>query len=293
MTDRLSTENERARAFALCADDYAISPAVSEGVLELLAASRLSATGAMTNRPSWRGWAGALKPFACRADIGVHLNLTCGAPLGPMPLLAPDGALPALGRVLRVARSAAGRAEITAEIGRQLDAFEEETGAPPDFVDGHQHVHAMPGVGRLAVSVLARRYGARPGFFVRDPADRLASILRRPVAAKAMIVAVLAARFGARARAAGLATNRGFSGFSAFAPSGDFGSEFAGALAAPGAAHLAMCHPGGVDDELRRADSVVGTRPQEFAFLASERFSELCRSRNLRLARLSAMLGGA
>ncbi|MBN9060881.1 MAG: hypothetical protein BGP06_16155 [Rhizobiales bacterium 65-9] len=291
MTDRLSTENEQARAFVLCADDYAISPAVSGGILELLAASRLTATGAMTNRPAWRGWAGALAPYADRADLGVHLNLTCGAPLGPMPLLAPEGALPALGPVIRAAQSRRGRAEIAQEIERQLDAFESAAGRPPDFVDGHQHVHAMPGIGAALIAILARRYGSRRRFYVRDPADRIAAILRRPASAKAMIVLALAAGFGARARAAGLRTNRGFSGFSAFAPVGDYGAELTGALHGLGAAHLAMCHPGRVDAELRSADSVVDTRPRELAFLAGDGFSELLSARHLRLGRMSDMLG--
>ncbi len=39
--------------FVLCADDYAMTPAVSRGILALLEAGRITATGAMTNRPSW------------------------------------------------------------------------------------------------------------------------------------------------------------------------------------------------------------------------------------------------
>ncbi|WP_342359043.1 ChbG/HpnK family deacetylase [Terrarubrum flagellatum] len=286
MADAASTDDER--GFALCADDYALTPAVSEGILGLLALGRLSATGAMTNRPHWRAGAPALKPFAKAADIGVHLNLTCGAPLGAMPDVAPEGKLPLLPRLARLALlSASARAEIAAEIGRQLDAFEAEFGGPPDFVDGHQHAHALPGIGANLIAILARRYGGRSGFFVRDPADRLSAILARPAAAKALSVAVIAAGFGARARRAGLATNRGFSGFSAFDPEADYGAEFAGALKRPGPAHLVMCHPGEIDEELRAADPVIATRPRELAFLASGRFDEVCAEAGLGLRRLS------
>ena len=41
-------------AFMLCADDYALAPGVSIGILEALSAGRLTATSVMTNRPLWR-----------------------------------------------------------------------------------------------------------------------------------------------------------------------------------------------------------------------------------------------
>ena len=64
-----------------------------------------------------------------------------------MSRFAPTGELPAFGRVLRGALS--GRlplAEIADEFRRQIDAFAAAMGREPDFLDGHQHVHAFPGV---------------------------------------------------------------------------------------------------------------------------------------------------
>ena len=131
----------------LAFDDFAFTPAVSAGILQLLEAGRISATGAMTNRPSWQADAAQLRAFAGRADLGLHLNLTVGEPLGRMTGLAPAGTLPRMDEMIRasLARSLPG-AEIAAEIERQLDAFEQAMGAPPDFVDGHQHVHGLHGV---------------------------------------------------------------------------------------------------------------------------------------------------
>ena len=79
------------RPFILCADDYALSPGVTRGIIDALGKGRLNATGAMTNRPLWKEAAPDVAAFADRADIGLHLNLTFGAPLGPMPELAPSG----------------------------------------------------------------------------------------------------------------------------------------------------------------------------------------------------------
>ena len=88
------------RPFILCADDYALSPGVTRGILDALGKGRLNATGAMTNRPLWKEAAPDVAAFSDSADIGLHLNLTFGAPLGPRPTLAPSGVFPRLGPLL-------------------------------------------------------------------------------------------------------------------------------------------------------------------------------------------------
>ena len=80
----------------LCADDFGLADGVSQGIVELAEAGRLSATGAMTNMPGWRRAAPDLKPLRGRIGIGLHLNLTAGSPLGAMPQLAPSGTFPPL-----------------------------------------------------------------------------------------------------------------------------------------------------------------------------------------------------
>ncbi len=293
MRDDGPTKDERRRLFVLCADDYALTPAVSRGILRLLDRRRITATGAMTNRPHWPALAGELKGFAATADLGVHLNLTCGAPLGAMPTVAPDGRLPGLGKLLRLALlSPAARREIEAEIGRQLDAFEQAMGRAPDFVDGHQHAHALPGIAANLAAALARRHGATAGFYARDPADALAAILARPAAGKALAVTLLGRGLGPALRRAGLATNAGFSGYSAFDPAADYAAEFAGALKRPGRAPLVMCHPGEIDEELRSLDPVVETRPRELAFLESEHAVSACEAARMAPARMTEVFAG-
>ncbi len=253
--------------FILCADDFAMTEGVSRGILDLLAAGRLSATGAMTNRPHWPAMARELAAFSGLADLGVHLNLTCMAPLGPMPILAPGGRLPELAELARKTLSRAAQAEIRAEIARQLDAFGEAMGRAPDFVDGHQHVHALPGVRGLVIAEMAARYPAG-SVWLRDPSDSLSAILARGLAVpKALTVKALAEGLRQQAHAAGIPTNQGFSGFSRFDAAQDYAAELAAALKRPGKCHLVMCHPGHVDDELPRIDSVVATRPIELDVL--------------------------
>ena len=43
---------------------------------------------------------------------------------------------------------------------RQLDVFEQHAGSPPDFLDGHQHIHQLPGLRQALLKILHDRYGA-------------------------------------------------------------------------------------------------------------------------------------
>ena len=265
------------RGFVLCADDYAMTPGVSAGILALLEAGHISATGAMTNRPFWRVGARDLAPLHGKADLGVHLTLTCGEPLSDAPHLARSGRFPTLGAlVLGVQSGRIPLSEIESEIAAQLAAFEEEMGVAPDFIDGHQHVHGMPGVREAVLRVIGARYPDRQPY-LRDASERWSALLARgsyPV--KALGVSVLSAPFGVKARALGFATNQGFSGFSGFDPLQDYAADFAHYLAHPGQKPLIMCHPGFVDAELRALDPAVESRPREIAFFRSSQFEDLC-----------------
>lgn len=271
----------------LCADDYALTPGVSRGILDLIEAGRLSATGVMTNRPSWPAGAADLRgtPQA-RADIGLHLNLTQGQPLGPMPHLAPGGELPPLATVLKGALL--GRldlAEIRSEFARQIDVFEQAMGCVPVFVDGHQHVQVLPGIrGALLDELAARNLAGR--VCLRDSGDRVTRILARRVeAGKALTVAAFASGFGSAARRRGFRVNDGFAGFSAFDAKRDYADDFSRFLVAPGARHLVMCHPGRIDADLAASDTVVETREAERQFFLSRHFEQLLASRQVELFR--------
>ncbi|PZN95586.1 MAG: hypothetical protein DCF30_18705, partial [Hyphomicrobiales bacterium] len=161
------------------------------------------------------------------------------------------------------------RREIAAEIARQLDAFEDRLGRAPDFIDGHQHVHVLPGVRRAVLDAVAVRYPAG-SVYLRDPADSAASIQARGVAVgKALTISALALGLRVAALRRGIPVNRGFSGVAPFDPERDFGADLARFLLRPGPEHLVMCHPGFVDDELARLDPVIETRPIEHAALAA------------------------
>ncbi|HTO79986.1 MAG TPA: ChbG/HpnK family deacetylase [Methylocystis sp.] len=273
----------------LCADDYGLTYSLSRGIIEALEAGRLSAVSALVTGPRWPALGHELMRRGFDADIGLHLNLTLGKPLGPMPKLAKDGVFPSIRELVRDARK--GKLpleEIRAEISHQLDRFEAVTGRPPDFVDGHQHVQVLPHIRDELLEELAQR-GLKGRCWLRDSGDALPRILARGAQIrKAMILRHLALGFARDAHHAGFEVNRGFSGFSDFSPGRDYAKLFRSFLRARGPRHLVMCHPGRSDAELRELDPVTVTREQELAFLLSPRFEAALAKKGLKLGRLMA-----
>jgi hypothetical protein len=278
-------------SFCLCADDFALSPGVSRGILEALGAGRLSAASVMTTRPSWPKGARELRLFKAKADIGLHLNLTLGRPLGSMPAFAASGRLPEIRQLVKAARKKElPEGEIAREISRQLDSFYEHFGTAPAFVDGHQHVQILPQIRSFLFACLERR-GLSGKVWVRTSFDCPSAILRRGIEiAKALGIAWLAQGFAREAAARGFLTNDGFAGFSAFDPGQDYAADFARYLRAPGRRHLIMCHPGYCDEELVAADPVTLSRERELSFLLSPAFTDMLDRKGARLARLSDAL---
>ena len=141
--------------FILIADDFGVSKGVSDAILDLLAKKRLSGTGSMVNQPGWAAHAEALTPFQGRCDLGLHLTLTLGAPLGPASTLAPEGQFLPLPKLMtKCFSNAIPRRELRDEILRQIETFKTVTGQFPDFIDGHQHVHVLPGIRRALFEAL-------------------------------------------------------------------------------------------------------------------------------------------
>lgn len=250
----------------LNADDYGLSQGVTDGILLLAADGRLSSTSAMVTSNRWRQDARQLAPLRGSIAVGLHLNLTEGNPLGPMPRLAPDGTFPGQGMALKAALlRRLDRQEIASEVMRQLIRFEDEFGHAPDFIDGHHHVHVYPVIRDGFMDAL-RKHFPDGGPLVRDPGDDMRAIVRRRTAAsKALFVAAMASALRRQARTAGFPLNAGFSGFSTFG-SISYAEEFPRFLIGCGERHIIMCHPGLADADAG-SDPIADRRQEEYAFL--------------------------
>lgn len=270
----------------LCADDYGLAPGVSGAIRHLIALGRLQATGCMTGSPYWPEAAIALKPLDGMADIGLHITLTDQTPIGPMAKLAPDGKLPSLGKLLKLSLSGQiDSAEIAAEIDRQIDAFQAAFGRLPDFLDGHHHVHQLPGIGEAVITAWKNRLGGKG--WVRSCLEPSLGILTRRVSPlRALVISNLGRVFRRRLEQAGVPHNRSFRGVYDFSGKVAFSQLFRRFTTDPGPDCLMMVHPGMVDDALRQADSLTTQRQVEYRFLASEACVLDLAERGIALSRL-------
>ncbi len=140
------------------ADDLGLHPSIDAGILKAHREGIVtSATVLVTGRSAARGIADAK---AQRLPLGVHLCLTTLLPPAAdpsrVPSLAPGGRFrPRYYHV--VAAWGLGRInlkEVEIEFRAQI-ALARRLGAEPDHLDGHQHLHVLPGFARV-VRAIAR-----------------------------------------------------------------------------------------------------------------------------------------
>ena len=255
----------------LCADDYGIAPGVNAAIRDLIARGRINATSVMVTAPSFsRPEAEALAGLnedEKRAAIGLHVTLT--APFTPMtsgysPLR--EGAfLPLEAMLLAAFLQRLNRDRLAQEIAAQIKAFVSAFGRTPDFVDGHQHVHLFPQVRDAFLSVVKEM---APQAWVRQCGRSIP--LRRRFDRKAMLLDVLSYSFRRRAGRKGLPINPAFAGAYDFRREPDFAKLFPRFLHRLPPESVVMCHPGVVDDELKRLDPLTIQREREYAYLGSD-----------------------
>jgi predicted glycoside hydrolase/deacetylase ChbG (UPF0249 family) len=267
------------RRIWLIADDYGISPAVSAAIRDLAARGRLSGTSVMVTAPSFeRAEAQALAALP-QVAIGLHVTLT--APFRPLTReFAPTRGGAFLRLAPLMARAFLGRldrATLGAEIAAQFAAFETAFGRPPDFVDGHQHVQLLPIV-RDAFLAAARE--AAPRAWVRQ-CGSVTSALSDP---KGLLLDWLSRRFRTRAAALGIRTNPAFAGTYTFDDTAQFAALFPRFLGRLPDGGVVMCHPGKVDDELRRLDPLTDLRAREYDYLGGDAFAALLRAQAVSLS---------
>jgi predicted glycoside hydrolase/deacetylase ChbG (UPF0249 family) len=253
------------RRLALCVDDFGAAPGIADAVEQLAARGRVQAVSCLVGGASWGRDAVRLAHLAKDVDVGLHLALTEGRPLAPA-LARLWRRRPSLGSLLlRAHAHALPRAALRAELEAQLATFADATGAPPRFVDGHQHVHHLPVVRELLLEVLAR---VEP-----RPALRNTGCIAGPrFAFKRAVIE----RSGGRALEATLArrgwpTNAALTGVYDFRAA-DYGACMRGWLAALPDRTLLFCHPSAAAGGRDRDDPIGSARAREFAYLASEEF---------------------
>ena len=274
----------------LCADDFAIHAAASEGIAALARAGRLSATSVMVLSPRWAGDAALLQDLRGRIDVGLHLDWTSDF------ARAAGHGLSLRGAMLRALLGGFDRAAARAVIERQLDAFEAVWQAPPDHIDGHQHVQQFAGIREALVESIQARYPATGGAELRPqlspqlpPYLRLSTGTATDKRFKTRLISGMGAAALARlAGAAGIACAPALSGIYDFDGGGAaYGGRMAHWLQDAPEAAIVMCHPA---LRAEAGDEIGPARAWEYAYLASDTFTQALARAGVALARGAAGL---
>ena len=256
------------RVLAVCADDFGLAPGISAGIARLAHAGRLTAISCLTNGAHWASAVPLLDGLPASVDVGLHLNFTEGRPLSPR-LAKRWPKFPAL--PLLIARAHLGalpRGAMRNEAHAQLAAFMRARGVAPAFIDGHQHVHHLPGLRNLILDMLEHI----------QPLPAMRSTGRLPGPGFA-IKRALIERTGGRALAGELARreiahNPALLGVYDFTEP-DYRALMQGWLAAlPAEGGLLFCHPGDGCDAAAPQDAIAAARLRESAYLGSAAFPQ-------------------
>jgi chitin disaccharide deacetylase len=251
------------KKITLCADDYGLSPGISDAILQLLNRQRLSAVSCMVNGPRWHDHANALQAFSGVVDIGLHFSLTDIPPKTTKICKHPHIILQAYGKQLC-------ESVIEEELTTQINRFEDAIGKLPDFIDGHQHIHQLPVVRDSLLSVYKKRLSHQP-CYIRIP-------ITSPLTPKSTIIALTGAfQLRKQLKQRGIPYNTSFSGVYHFKDAINYPQHFQGFLKNIRPDGLIMCHPG-LNSKNNQNDVIATARQYEFDYLNSQRFITDCQA---------------
>lgn len=258
-----------------CGDDFGMNTQINAGMLHLALLGRLSAISCLAHGPVFATHGPDLR--AMDLDLGLHLNLT--EAIGPAnPPVMPLRTL--------IARAYAGRLDdawLDEQMARQFDAFEAVIGRAPDYVDGHQHVHQLPGVLPRLVRLMRRRYGRRA--WLRHTAPCVQQGIPVRDAIKAHFIGALGSGALARlARQEGLCINRRLAGvYGLEGGARRYAMLLRRWLQNAQDGDLLVCHPALAG----ASDPLAPQRAAELQVLASPALGDLLQLNRICVARLS------
>lgn len=238
-------------------DDFGLSESINDGIIRAHTRGILTATSIVAGGAAFHH-AVALARTHPTLDIGVHLTLTEEHPVAPAPsvssLLAGGAKLPpGPGAFLtRFLRGAIALPDVAREFDAQVSRVR-DCGIAVTHLDGHQHLHVLPGI-RREVAALAQRHGIR---FVRQPRERLRRFMLADARRLDRTAALTSLNLVCRApQTWGALTTDHFVGFY-------FGGRLNTSNLMRQIAHLPkwgccelMCHPGADSAELQGAGGV-------------------------------------
>ena len=284
----------RRKLLIVTADDLGLTRRINEAIEKAHREGIVTTASLMVNGRAFESAVGVLNDNS-GLDAGLHLNLTEGVPVTAheqIPSLAgPQGFLyhhplelmsALLRRRVRVADL---EVEVRSQIEKALTA-----GVRISHVDGHKHVHVLPQVFQT-VCRIASDYGIK---FIRSTLEKTSgvySLVKRSTGSHQVVKQY----FFGKALSAGFVLANSVNGHTALqTPDRFYGITQTGFLDIRAFADIVngledgiseiMCHPGYVDDDLRRTPTrLLFQRERELELLTGREVRELLTQRGVSL----------
>jgi len=277
------------------ADDLGWTDGVNRGIVEAFRNGIVTSTSLLANGAAFAGGVAAAKS-AHGLGVGIHLNLSDGPPVADretVTSLLNDEGLFAGGPeslLLRRARRGLLLNEVEAEWDAQIQKVR-DAGIAPTQLDGHKHVHMLPGLFEIALR-LAKRHNigairvsleasSLRAALSAGNKQRTGVVLKQGVQARGLKLLSRDAR--EQAERAGIATADYFCGI---AQTGELTLEGVTQLLKnlPEGTTELMCHPGYADAALQKtATRLQDSRQTELAILTNMEIRNLVASQGIRL----------
>lgn len=277
------------------ADDLGWSEGVNRGIAEAHRKGLVTNTSLLANGRAFDSGV-ATAHANPELGVGVHLNLSNGEPIAPPAEVSSllnaarkfEGGPESL--ILRIASRSLELEQVEREWDAQIAKIH-AAGITPTHLDGHKHVHMLPGLFDIALR-LAKKHNIR-AIRISHEASKLRALLasggapNRSVVLKQGVQArglkLLARDARELADRAGLVTTDYFCGL---AQTGVMTREGIEALLQnlPDGTTELMCHPGYSDDDLRQSPTrLQESRQCELTILTDPHIRKLVATRGIRL----------
>lgn len=267
MTEKLIT---------ICSDDFGQNRSIDDGILKLINLGRLHAVTVFTESPRWQQSSAQLQPFEHQIDIGIHLNLTESFPDFPKKY--------SLNKLLMLSHLRwLNKDAIKSIFRKQIELFQAQMGRLPDFLDGHQHIHAFPVINQALQEVILEFWGNNPTLYVRDSSKLTFSF--DGFLFKKIILHLACRHLTKKMATIDVPTTSSFTGVYDFNSQANYAQLVNDWLATSKPHTLMMCHP--ACDPMSDEDALHEARVNEFNYLSSNQFLSDCERLRVKLTRYS------
>jgi predicted glycoside hydrolase/deacetylase ChbG (UPF0249 family) len=277
------------------ADDLGWTDGVNRGILEAFHHGIVTSTSLLANGAAFTGGVEAARS-APGLGVGVHLNLSDGPPTADRELVTTllnndgDFAGGPESLLLRRARGGLLLSEVESEWDAQIQKVR-DAGIAPTHLDGHKHVHMLPGFFEIALR-LAKRHEVGAIRLALEASSLRAAlssgsnqnagvVLKQGVQARGLKLLARDAR--EQAERAGISTADYFCGIAQTGElTRDGVEQFVKSL--PDGTTELMCHPGYMDSALQQtATRLQNSRQTELQILTDAGIRNLVASLGIRL----------